>query len=511
MKKINAALLSFLMMMLLMPAVLRADLSKMNDSEMASQTGQALFMMDKITGDGSTGSTGKGENGITFYKMGLDGVLDLNANIKKLQLGCGGVNGVGCDLDIDNMSLSGPENCSGGRPNCDAQLTRPFVQFAIKNDSNAATRQVVGWRFSAEKALGVLSMGYQDAGMTDAQSKNGLNSLSGYMSLLSATGTATTAARGMCSQDCSQSGITYPGLITTTSAAAATAFGCTGTNDPANGCNVGANAWMQGRLYLNISLTNGTSGFQADTYALTMNSASATVTTTPTVVTGKRMTSVSLTGSAVVGPVNFSGTMTANTTVLGLNLSLGETVSGTIVGLTATTPITESLSFIHKIPVNNPFSLSMQMQNLLWPGAAAQAQTGWWMAFEDPIDIGNISPQNQIALTNKVLMQALSGASASPWASNNTQLSSTQQNQCLVPSINCALYRALSGPNGNRTDGSANMGIHGVECFSFAACLSGSLPVGTLTIPVNLNLPLSDLKLSAQSVLPNCWGSYKFC
>ncbi len=34
--------------------------------------------------------------------------MELNANIKKLQLGCGGANGLGaCDIDIDHISLSG--------------------------------------------------------------------------------------------------------------------------------------------------------------------------------------------------------------------------------------------------------------------------------------------------------------------------------------------------------------------------------------------------------------------
>lgn len=511
MKKISAGLLTFLMMMLMMPAILRAELSRMDDNELASHTGQALFLMDKVTGDGSSGSTGKGQSGVTFYKMGLDGVLDLNINIRKMQLGCGGINGVGCDLDIDNLSLSGPENCPGGRPNCDAQLTRPFVQFAIAGDDNPATRRVVGWRFSAEKAMGLLTMGYQDASMTDAASKNGLNSLSGYMNLLSATGTATTAVRGMCNTDCTQGTTTYPGLQTTTSATAAQAFGCTGANDPANGCNTGGAGQMAGRLYMNISLTTATADFQANTYALTMNSGSATVTTAPVVVSGKRLTKVDLTGTAAVGPVTFSGAMQANTTVLGINLSLNKEVTGTITGLTATTNISESLSFIHKITANNPFSLSLQQQDLLWPGAAASAQRGWWMAFEDPIDIGNISPQNQVVLTNKVLMQALTGASGTPWPTNNAALNGTNLDKCLVPSINCALYRGLSGANGARYDGSQNMGIHGVECFSLSACLSGSLPVGTMNVPVNLNLPLTDLKLSAQHVIPNCWGSYKFC
>lgn len=522
MKKIIALLLAGLYTLMLLPAVAPA-ITAMSDEELGNQTGQALFMMDKITGTGTSGSTGTGQTGVTFYKMGLDAVLDLNANIRKLQLGCGGVNGPGCDIDIDNMSLSGPESCTGGRPNCDFQLFRPFVQFAIKNDSNPATREVVGWRLSAEKSIGLLSMGYQDAGMTDAQAKNGLNSLSGYMSIGSATGVASTATRCMsyasANASCNGTGTAYPGLGSAGSISAATAqqFGCSSGTDTANGCGIGTNARMAGRLYANLSLGTTIADFYSETYAIIMNSASATVVSDPTVVSGKRMTAVDLTGSATVGSVNFSGQMTANVSILG-GLNMDKTVTGTINGLTATTPIHESLSYIHKISVaGNPFSLSLQRQNVLWPGSAAAAQTGWWMAFEDQINIGNISPQNQIMLTNNVLMQALSGASASPWATNNCSpdgCSSGAGNTanvrtCVVPSINCALYRALSYTNPD--GGSGDNGIYGVVCVGLPACLSGSLPIGTLTVPVDLNLQLTDLKLSAQHVSPNCWGSSKFC
>ena len=44
-----------------------------------------------------------------YYKLGLEAKMELNLNIRNLQLGCGGRNGPGnCDIDIENLSLSGP-------------------------------------------------------------------------------------------------------------------------------------------------------------------------------------------------------------------------------------------------------------------------------------------------------------------------------------------------------------------------------------------------------------------
>jgi hypothetical protein len=99
--------------------------------------------------------------------------------------------------------------------------------------------------------------------------------------------------------------------------------------------------------------------------------------------------------------------MTANVN-LGFDIPLQKNVTGTITGLTATVPIVQSLGFIHKLPINgNSFSLSVQGQNLRWPGAAGDALRGWWMAFEDQIDIGSISPASAVPITDAVLSQAL--------------------------------------------------------------------------------------------------------
>ena len=63
---------------------------------------------------------------VGFYKLGLEAELEINANIRKLQLGCGGVNGAGCDIDFDNVSLSGVADTREGRVASDAEADKSF-------------------------------------------------------------------------------------------------------------------------------------------------------------------------------------------------------------------------------------------------------------------------------------------------------------------------------------------------------------------------------------------------
>lgn len=178
---------------------------ELDDSELSIITGQALMQMNKEV-----------VNGYAFYKAGLDAVLELNMNIGKLQLGCGGANQTGssgCDLDIDHFSLGcitnaigqcislnpeagtnqkpgllrdcGTGTCTGTGTNTSIQndikdfvINRPFFQFAIKNDGSRTNREVVGIRLGGEDVSGPMSFG-------------SLNSFSGYM-----TGTADVFMRG---------------------------------------------------------------------------------------------------------------------------------------------------------------------------------------------------------------------------------------------------------------------------------------------------------------------------
>jgi hypothetical protein len=410
----------------------------MDDAGLSEVVGQALFYTGYTAPNASTTSTNFG-----FYRLGIEASIALNANIKKLQLGCGGSKGAGCDIDIDNLSLSGVSSTSDGRVNSDATITNPFFEIAIKNPDNASTREIAGIRFSAAQVSGLLT-----AGLENTATPNGINSLSGYLQTGVATGTATTAARSMTYAD---TGLTIDGVV-------------------------------QGRLFGSSSGTTCVSGFldpcynisfTSDTYNLNLQSASVPITINSKAHTLRRQSSVDLTGSGTVGTINFSGQLTA--TVVGF-LNLDKNVTGNITGLMADIEVTQSLGLIHKLSLNNPASLSVQRENVRWPGATVDAEAGWWLALEDTVDIGSVTPTNPVSITNAVLQQ-------------------------VVPIINQDLT------NNPRNCGNLLTG-----------CVGGSdLNVGNVNLSTNpnrfLDFPLTNLQLAAQNFAPNCYAAsgLSFC
>ena len=70
-----------------------------------------------------------------------------------------GSKGAGCDIDIDNIALTGINPVDGSYVNSDFVLNNPFIEFAIDNPNSAATRQVAGFRLGALSALGMMSIG----------------------------------------------------------------------------------------------------------------------------------------------------------------------------------------------------------------------------------------------------------------------------------------------------------------------------------------------------------------
>lgn len=155
-------------------------MTAMDDRALASVTGQdgSLFLADHISPNELEGAPADGTANFDFYRMGLDAKLNLNLNISKFQVGCGGVNDLltttpGCDLDIDYLGFMGI-NAAGNRPayneaNADAdgnwgpdsafELIRPYMELAIKNDDNPTLREVVGIKLGAETINGALRMG----------------------------------------------------------------------------------------------------------------------------------------------------------------------------------------------------------------------------------------------------------------------------------------------------------------------------------------------------------------
>lgn len=196
-KALCATLFSFSVVAISAVYAQSTTLKSMSDEQLSETTGQALMSLTYVAPTDSANMEAKrsgGDKSIGFYKLGLEAELELNANIKKLQLGCGGVNGAGnCDIDIDNLGLSGLGNSAtsntdstsdrAARVGSSAVLTNPFIQFAIKNPGSASTRQVVGINLSSEKAVGLLTFGTENSG-----TKNGINSLSGYMKVAATRG-----------------------------------------------------------------------------------------------------------------------------------------------------------------------------------------------------------------------------------------------------------------------------------------------------------------------------------
>lgn len=403
-----------------------APMQELTDAELSHVEGKALMSLSYISPADSVNKN-PGQN-IGFYKMGMEAQLDLNANIKRLQLGCGGVNGAnGCDIDIDNLSLSGVAETREGRVQSSAQLTNPFLEFAIKNPDSASTREMVGVRLSAEKVLGLLTLGSENS-----EKPNGINSLSGYLKIKNAVGTATTAAR---------SGVNFNNL---------------------------------GELvYGKAKSTTGfvSADFTSNDYALNLAEGSGSLKINGQTISGNRMSNVYLTGVARIDNIALSGKISANAKLWGLvPIPLSGDITGNVSNLNVDVKVSENLGYIHRLPLSNPFSLSMQKQDIHWTGASVAAQTGWWLSIEDPIDIGNVTPSQKVVVTDAVIKQVV------PLISNYLQ-------------------------------------ANPIECgFLATSCLAGNFRLGEVPLTNSIvNMDLVNLQLKNQSFAPNCYGSLKFC
>ena len=410
-------------------------MTALNDEELSEVEGQSLMNLEFQQGTNTTDAQGKtyNQSNIGFYKLALSAELELNANIKKLQLGCGGDNNSiranSCDIDIDHISLSGlpddPNYTSDQRAATSALITNPFIQFAIKNPTSAATREVLGFRVSAEKIKGLMTLGTENT-----STPNGINTFSGYMKTKTASGTAVTEARTMTYAD---TGLQIKGKVTGT-----------------------------------ILFIPTTLDYTSDNYNLTLSSTTAPFTINSTIVSGTRMKDVTLKGSGTVGQINFSGPLTA--TVLG-GVPLNKQVTGNITGLKTDITVNQSLGLIHALYLNNPASLSLQSQDILWTGAAVGANKGWWLAMEDEVELGSLSPTTKVAITNEVLKQTIAGI--------NKDLTEHPR-PCGDLLFQCALGSDLA---------------------------VGNVPMNSTT----LDFPLTNLSLQGQNFRSNCYGGLKFC
>lgn len=427
-------------------------LVEMTDQQLSETTGQALMSLTYLSPTDSANLEANRDGGaknIGFYKLGMEAELELNANIRKLQLGCGGVNGAGaCDIDIDYLSLSGGKLDSNGnlldmtndeRASSSAKLTNPFIEFAIKNPNQASTREVVGLRLSSEKALGMITFGLENAEGV----KSGINSLSGYMEVASTTGTAKVNPYFNLTPS-KVNGTQISGL------ASGTKFTTTDYN---------LNLTADGKYYAPADQNKAPKligGLILPQQAIT----------------GKRISNTILKATANVSGIKLTGDLTAQ--VFGF-INLQKTADGVINNLGVDVTINEDLGLFHKASLNGTSaSLSLQAQNIKWPTTKSVAQNGWWLEFSDPIDIGKIDPTSPVDIASNTIKDSLN--EVSKYLSD----SKTQ--------VQCGTWGLLS-------------------------CLGGDpLKINVDLINANkVPMDLVNITMVNQSFAPNCYGSLKFC
>lgn len=420
----------------------------LNDEELSDIHGQALMSLTYISPSDAENKM-QGQN-TGFYKLGMEAEVKLNANINKLQLGCGGDNGAGgCDIDIDNLSLSGISDTRTGRAGSSAVLTNPFVEFAIKNPGSASTREVVGIRLSSEKIVGLLSTG------TNNEGPNGINSFSGYMKV-NGQGEAKTKS---------------------------------GTFGLAKGEVVNTNA------NINIFLcTTGCGSAQVLNAGYGFNSSKNTGIIIPSmkvpfqikdaVVSGNRINSAIVKANATIPEIAIK----QDSGQLGVSLNTNACVlffvcvkdtffkmDTKIQNLKANINFEEALGYIHNLPISSSAYLGLQTSDLHWPGAVEVAKKGWWMSLQDPINLGDITPASELDISSVYPQFA----------------------QLLGAKLSEPQYK-ISVTTG---DGLSALFGSGISKTISPIDLSGQ----------SVSLDLKNLKLAAQEITPNCYGSLKFC
>lgn len=550
---IKKTLLASALSMAAYPIISMASMDEMSDTELSNEVGQALLSMGYTAPSGS--GTGATTTDYAYYKLGLEAKMELNLNIRNLQLGCGGRNGPGkCDIDIENLSLSGsatgkttsatpadngvPEwTTAGGRPNSSAVLTNPFVEFAIKNPTTAATREVVGFRLSAEEILGYMSAGtVNDIDSNGLSTGGGINSFSGYIKVGKTPVTSTTVQSIFGTRE--DQAIAARVVINTlwdNDRDAQTNINYMKNNAPSTG-NDGKDMFVyNGNRIWGINVPSQTVSFDfpvtsvtgnrmsqlnlvvRDVPVGTWNASSGTCNDTDQsgancakrVAIGRDSGGINLQLSSgvlwVTGATFFMGSDNANGTVAACTATYRPADCSYITNLKANVTVKQNFNLVHNLPISSGGYLSLQKEALRWPGSSGAftyntatkayknvadnytpsdvevmnygdvAQPGWWMSFKDPLDFGALNPTQQIAMDD-VLPQLASYIT--DYLSQNT--------------INVGLGDALSA--------------------AFGAPLYKGLGDINMAADARAVMVLQNLLLDGnQKPVSNCWGALKFC
>lgn len=308
-------------------------LQSMSDEALSSEDGRgSLFFSDKIAPTGTAGSA----TDFTYYRLGLNADLEFNANIDRLQLGCGGSNENlapnACDIDLDYVRFMGRSGTAPGAAVTSNFVTRrPYVEFAVKNDGNKSQREITGFKIGFESADGMLGIGrtyangqvnMEHGGTCDTAAGDGAGALACNSGIRSLSGNLNLEISANISA----------GTILGTQSIC---FGNTATADHAN-CDGNA--------------TNNSNTDIKDPFYQS--------------VSGTRMTDVII---ADIPAYIYSGSLN---------------------GTTAAADLKESLRFIHQVLLDSSqskdFFISFQREQVAYPkydksGYAATTNTGWWL------------------------------------------------------------------------------------------------------------------------------------
>lgn len=447
-------------------------MTSLSDQELSVVDAQALLNLEKAS-DSS--------QGLNFFKLSVEALMELNVNIKTLQLGCGGSNGAGaCDINISNLALSGlntgtdttgsPSFGTTERASTSASIANPFIEFAIKGNS-AATREIIGFRLGAENILGLLTLGTDNT----QNPTDGIQSFSGYMKMAQTTGRSSTQAA---------------------------IFGT------ANDQKISGNLKALGNSR-KFTSTPGVAGNNG----ITVPSMRVDFTMPETIVTGTRMSQATVRGirstiasiplaaaesgktlpGNVMGTPNFSNdqlhvAFPALISLLGLELgteALFKMGAGSSLdNLNLDITFEQALSMIHNIPLKGTGGyLSLQSQAVQWQGADAKdiAQPGWWMSFKDPIQLGYLETTDKVDISY------------------------------VLPQVATAISDFLLRPE-NLIDVNALEAVGSLLDTPVVRKLN--IDVGKFTnysTGTPASLTLSDKLLNNQNVTSNCFGGHKFC
>lgn len=195
MRKINKYIIGMFGLSLMSTHSSVYALAKLDDDQLRQVSGQSLFSLAYV----APSQSGNPHNNIGFYRVGVEADLELNANIRRLSLGCGGINGAtGCDIDATNVRFSGfavNNNANrtpivDGGPITDALIRNPFFEVAVINPNSASTREIAGLRLGFSEFFGMLSVGEfvgtegNAASQNDPANHTGVNNFSANISAI---------------------------------------------------------------------------------------------------------------------------------------------------------------------------------------------------------------------------------------------------------------------------------------------------------------------------------------